>query len=437
MATIRPTGLIAGLIALAFAAPALADVKAGVDAWSKGDYAAAVAEWQGPAKTGDADAMFNMAQAYRLGRGVEEDSSMAEYYYARAAEKGHIRAADVYGLILFQTGRQQQALPYVQDAARRGDPRSQYLLGIAHFNGDLVPKDWVRAYALLTLANSQGLPQAGPALAEMDQYVPFAQRQQAATLAVEMQQQADTARASELAAFDLAAVDGDPALAARPVVNTAPKAAGATAPLASASPRVPQPVQSTFVPPSTASAEEAVRQAMTADGTESPATAGADFARPNAPKTAPTQPQPSGVVQRPLNGSPAPEIAIAPAPASAAPKVDAPRPPAPRPVAKPPAAKPPAPNPPAAKPPATRPAQAAAPASGPWKLQLGAFGVKGNAEKLWAQLSSRPELSGKQRILVPSGKVTKLLAGGFASRADADRACAKLKAAGQECLVTQ
>ena len=86
--------------------------------------------------------------------------------------------------------------------------------------------------------------------------------------------------------------------------------------------------------------------------------------------------------------------------------------------------------------PAARPAQVVA-ATGPWKLQLGAFGVKGNAEKLWAQLSTRPELSGRQRILVPSGKVTKLLAGGFASRAEADRACAKLKAAGQECLVTQ
>ncbi|HZF46807.1 MAG TPA: SPOR domain-containing protein, partial [Sphingomonadaceae bacterium] len=86
--------------------------------------------------------------------------------------------------------------------------------------------------------------------------------------------------------------------------------------------------------------------------------------------------------------------------------------------------------------PAARPAQTVA-ATGPWKLQLGAFGVKGNAEKLWARLSVRPELSGRQRLLVPAGKVTKLLAGGFASRAEADRACAKLMAAGQECLVTQ
>ncbi|HZF45234.1 MAG TPA: tetratricopeptide repeat protein, partial [Sphingomonadaceae bacterium] len=268
MAILRPTGLMAALAVAALAAPAWApawaDVKTGVDAWSSGDYAAAVAEWKAPAEAGDADALFNMAQAYRLGRGVEEDSSMAEYYYARAAEKGHIRAADIYGLILFQTGRREQALPYVQDAARRGDPRSQYLLGIAHFNGDLVAKDWVRAYALLTMANAQGLPQAGPALAEMDQHVPFAQRQQAAALAVEMQQQAEAARASELAAFDLAAADGAPPLPAGPLVKppARPKPSAPTAPLAASSPRVPQPVQQAVVPPSSAAAEAAVRQAM-------------------------------------------------------------------------------------------------------------------------------------------------------------------------------
>ncbi|MFX9065619.1 hypothetical protein ABTN38_19710, partial [Acinetobacter baumannii] len=45
--------------------PARADVKAGVDAWSNGDYPAAVREWQGPAAKGDPDAQFNMAQAYK------------------------------------------------------------------------------------------------------------------------------------------------------------------------------------------------------------------------------------------------------------------------------------------------------------------------------------------------------------------------------------
>ena len=101
----RALQLIAAGACVALAVPASADVKDGVDAWSRGDYAAAVSEWRGPAENGDADAQFNMAQAYRLGRGVERDEAQAEILYARAAAQGHIKAADNYGLMLFQAGR--------------------------------------------------------------------------------------------------------------------------------------------------------------------------------------------------------------------------------------------------------------------------------------------------------------------------------------------
>ncbi|MDE0945777.1 MAG: hypothetical protein OSA39_02875, partial [Sphingobium sp.] len=55
------------------AVPAMADVKAGVDAWQQGDYAKAVGEWRPLALAGDPDAQFNMGQAYKLGRGVQPD----------------------------------------------------------------------------------------------------------------------------------------------------------------------------------------------------------------------------------------------------------------------------------------------------------------------------------------------------------------------------
>jgi cell division septation protein DedD len=95
-----------------------------------------------------------------------------------------------------------------------------------------------------------------------------------------------------------------------------------------------------------------------------------------------------------------------------------------------PAAPPPAPPPPA-------PASAArvAASDGPWKVQLGAFGVAGNAERLWNSLSGRSELAGRQRLLVKSGRLTKLLAGGYPSRDQAEAACASLKRSGQGCLV--
>ncbi|HEX7709466.1 MAG TPA: tetratricopeptide repeat protein, partial [Sphingomonadaceae bacterium] len=225
MALRRSIAIMVGAAALVAAVPALADVKAGVDAWSRGDWNAAVAQWQAPAEANDPDALFNLGQAYRLGRGVPQDTAKARDYYARAAKLGHLRAADTYGIMLFQAGERKAAMPYIENAARRGNPSAEYLMGIALFNGDLVPKDWVRAYALLTLANAQQLPQAKAALAQMDGYIPLDQRQQAAGLAGRLQAETDAARGRELAAADLAAGDE-------------PATATSSAPLATATPRV-------------------------------------------------------------------------------------------------------------------------------------------------------------------------------------------------------
>jgi TPR repeat protein len=358
MIRVRLTAAVTGL-ALACAGAAQANVKDGVDAWSAGDFPRAVAEWKGPAAKGDPDALFNLAQAYRLGRGVPEDVKQAEALYARAAAKGHIKAADNYGLLLFQDGRREAAMPYVTAAAERGDPRAQYLLGIAYFNGDLVAKDWVRAYALLTLANGAGLPQAAPAIKQMDEFVPLAQRQQAQTLAAQLRADADARRATQLAAADLG--DG-------PSLGTPSAQVAAVTPAVLPPARMPEPVATVGVPPSSvAAAEAAVEEAMRATGTESPATAGADFARPGVTTPA---------------SRPAQMAAHAP--------------------------------PPRQSPPAT--------ANGPWKIQLGAFSVAGNADKLWSQLA---------------GKLTRLLASGWASEGSAQAACNALKASGQSCIVTR
>lgn len=249
---------------LALCQPARADTKAGVDAWTRGDFAAAVKEWQVDATKGDGDAIFNLGQAYRLGKGVPQDLTKAEQLFGQAAALGHLQAADNYGLLLFQRGERVKALPYMRAAADRGDPRAQYLLGIAHFNGDMVPKDWVRAYALLTLAQQQGLPQATGALAQMDQYIPLDQRQQGVQLAVELGSQADATRARQLAAVDLGSqVPGGSAPATQPIKG-----------------------------PTVASANSAV-------GRDSPATAEADYARPATPSPRPAVKAPPAPVASP------------------------------------------------------------------------------------------------------------------------------------------
>jgi len=333
----RHLAILAGIAMSALSQATWADVKAGVDAWSRGDHSAAVREWQQPAEKGDADALFNLGQAYKLGRGVAQDLTRAEDLFSRAAAAGHLQAGDNYGLLLFQRGERARALPYITAAADRGDPRAMYLLGIAHFNGDIVGKDWVRAYALESLAQQAGLSQAGSALAQMDEHIPLDQRQQAAALASELSDQIQATRARQLAASDLgASVDSD--LPAPPVSPPAPRTAS-----------------------------------------DSPRTAGADYARPQATD---------------------------PSPAAAARPATAPAPAAPTPAAS----------------------------TGQWHIQLGAFGLRANAEALWNRVGSRPEIAGRSKHLVPAGSVTKLQVWGYASETEAKAACARLSAAGFACM---
>jgi cell division septation protein DedD len=54
------------------------------------------------------------------------------------------------------------------------------------FNGDIVAKDWPRAYALMLRAAAQGLPQARANLDQMNNFIPLAQRQQGIAIAEQM-----------------------------------------------------------------------------------------------------------------------------------------------------------------------------------------------------------------------------------------------------------
>ena len=199
-------------------------VKQGVEAWGKGDYKAAIKDWQGPAAKGDADAQFNLGQAYRLGKGVPADKAKAEDWYRKAAEQGHFQAQDNYGRMLFDRGERAQAAPWLEKSAARGDPRGELILGTMLFNGDGgLAKDWPRAYALMVRASSSGLPQASQTRAEMDKYIPEAQRKQGLALA---RQYAADAQHTHLPT----AITAAPAIKTTPVP---PSEVAATAPGAS------------------------------------------------------------------------------------------------------------------------------------------------------------------------------------------------------------
>ncbi len=173
--------LLVGANAVAGAAPS--DVKAGVDRWMRGDYAGAIAQWRPLAEAGNADAQFNLGQAYKLGRGVPANAGLAQSWYQKAARQGHEQAQVNVGLLLYNGGRKQEALPWIRKAVELGDPRAQYILGTELFNGDLVGKDWPRAYALMIRAADGGVPPAADNLKSMERFIPADQRRQGAALA--------------------------------------------------------------------------------------------------------------------------------------------------------------------------------------------------------------------------------------------------------------
>lgn len=289
----------------ALAVPATAQsVKAGIDAWQKADYSAAVAIWRPLAQGGDADAQFNLGQAYRLGRGVPIDLGAAQLWFERAAAKGHVDAQTTLGLLLFQNGNHTGAMRWLKGASDKGEPRAMLVYGTALFNGDGVPQDPVQGYAYISRAAAQGLQPAKDTLAELDRILPLDDRKKGTALALAM-------------------------------------------------------VKST--PPADA---------------------------------------------KPAAKRPAKPAATKPEPATAVRVVDS----AARPTAKP-------------------AARAAAPATGNWRIQLGAFSQRSSAEALFRKLSGK--FPGRQAYYVPAGAVTRLQVGPFESKAAAAAAC---NAAGQACF---
>ena len=180
------TLLLAIAIGFASLPASAATVRAGIDAWQKGDAAAAVAIWRPLAEKGDADAAFNLGQAYRLGKGVPLDLAQAQGWLERAARNGHVDAAATLGLLLFQNGNRVSGMRWLKAAAEAGEPRALLMVGTAMYNGDGVPEDHVTAYAYVSRAAAQGLPPAKATLADMDQIMPLEQRQKGLALAKAM-----------------------------------------------------------------------------------------------------------------------------------------------------------------------------------------------------------------------------------------------------------
>ena len=179
--------LLLGLMIVSAAVPSGAQsVRDGIEAWQRGDVADAVAIWTPLAEKGDADAAFNLGQAYRLGKGVPINLAEAQNWLEAAARKGHLDAQTTLGLLLFQNGNRVTAMRWLKPAAEAGEPRALLMVGTALYNGEGITEDHVKAYAYVSRAAAQGLAPAKATLADMDAVMPLEIRQKGVAMAQAM-----------------------------------------------------------------------------------------------------------------------------------------------------------------------------------------------------------------------------------------------------------
>ena len=139
-----------------------ADLQAGVEAYDRGDYAAALREFRPLAEQGDGDAQYHLGIMYDSGEGVSEDDAEAVKWYRRAAEQGYAKAQYRLGLKYYFAdgvimGSWDEAVKWWLKAAEQGDADAQYHLGIMYEIGRGVPwRDYTEAVKWWLKAAEQG-----------------------------------------------------------------------------------------------------------------------------------------------------------------------------------------------------------------------------------------------------------------------------------------
>ena len=136
------------------------DFKKGWNAYSAGDYATALSEWQELADSGDANAAYGMGLMYGNGFGVDMLDDQAIKYYSIAAEQGHAQAQ--FNLaVMHQNGwgvpqSDEKANEWYKLAADQGVTLAQIALGRYYSMDFLDSYDPIQAYMWFSLAEDSG-----------------------------------------------------------------------------------------------------------------------------------------------------------------------------------------------------------------------------------------------------------------------------------------
>jgi TPR repeat protein len=116
------------------------------------------------AESGDVDAQYRIAEAYRLGIGVPRSDKESIHWYRRAAESGHAAAQNDLGS-MYQNGlgtepNSREAARWYRLAAEQGALVAQFNLALRYLHGTGVQQDDQEAALWLQRAAVQGYVEA-------------------------------------------------------------------------------------------------------------------------------------------------------------------------------------------------------------------------------------------------------------------------------------
>lgn len=136
-------------------------------AYERGDYAAALKEFEPLAKRGSVLAQYQLGLMYVNGEGVTQDYRKAVQWFNRAATAGYPPAQTSLG-VRFEKGQgvnanYKEAVKWYRFGANQGDANAQYRLGRLYVLGHGVRRDYVEALSLFNLAAAQGVEDAATA----------------------------------------------------------------------------------------------------------------------------------------------------------------------------------------------------------------------------------------------------------------------------------
>lgn len=142
--------------------PALADTAAGISAFERGEYAAAIAELKPQAERGDPTAQAKYGLILVKGLGVERDVAAAVAWFRKSAEQGHAEGQHMLGSAYDSgdTGRVDRptAAQWYRKSAEQGFAKAQLNLGDMMVKGDGIDEqpaegaEWIRKAAGQDLA---------------------------------------------------------------------------------------------------------------------------------------------------------------------------------------------------------------------------------------------------------------------------------------------